>query len=106
MAQNHEDLAAELHEELGERTVTDKKTDLAGGYIAPSEINEKTSLDKQNYSSDPEFGTTPDGEEPNNHEKATLRRVGENLPASAFLIAVVELTERFAYYGAQGSWYG
>jgi POT family proton-dependent oligopeptide transporter len=99
MAQNHEDLAAELHEELGERTHDDKKTDLAGGYIAPSEINEKQSFDK---GSDPEFGTTPDGEEPNNHEKATLRRVGENLPASAFLIAVVELTERFAYYGAQG----
>lgn len=28
--------------------------------------------------------------------------MGENLPASAFLIAIVELTERFAYYGAQG----
>ncbi|KAF5545429.1 proton-dependent oligopeptide transporter POT family [Fusarium phyllophilum] len=101
MAQNHEDLAAELHEELGERVPTEKKTDLAGGYIAPS-IDEKKSLDKQHYASDPEFGTTPDGEEPNDHEKATLRRVGENLPASAFLIAVVELTERFTYYGAQG----
>ncbi|KAF4505960.1 hypothetical protein G6O67_006092 [Ophiocordyceps sinensis] len=31
-----------------------------------------------------------------------LRRVGENLPASAFLTAIVELTERFTYYGAQG----
>ncbi|KAJ9416331.1 POT family proton-dependent oligopeptide transporter [Fusarium oxysporum] len=101
MAQNHEDLAAELHEELGERVPAEKKTDLAGGYIAPS-IDEKKSLDKQHYASDPEFGTTPDGEEPNDHEKATLRRVGENLPASAFLIAVVELTERFTYYGAQG----
>ena len=28
--------------------------------------------------------------------------MGENLPASAYLIAVVELTERFTYYGSQG----
>lgn len=49
-----------------------------------------------------EFGETAEGEEPNEHEKQTLRRVGENLPASAFLIAIVELTERFTYYGAQG----
>ncbi|KAM0192693.1 hypothetical protein ACHAPI_008052 [Fusarium lateritium] len=102
MAQNHEDLAAELHEELGARGPDQKKTDLAGGYIAPSEIDEKKSIDKTHYASDPEFGTTVDGEEPNDHERSTLRRVGENLPASAFLIAVVELTERFAYYGAQG----
>jgi len=53
-------------------------------------------------SSDFETGPTPDGEEPSEHERSTLRRVGENLPASAFLIAVVELTERFTYYGAQG----
>lgn len=45
---------------------------------------------------------SPDGDEPNEYEKSTLRRVGENLPVSAYLIAVVELTERFTYYGAQG----
>lgn len=45
---------------------------------------------------------TPDGDEPNEYEKGTLRRIGENLPASAYLIAIVELTERFTYYGAQG----
>ncbi|KAF4449661.1 POT family proton-dependent oligopeptide transporter [Fusarium albosuccineum] len=96
MATNHEDMAAELHEEFGER-VPNKEKDLAGGYIASPDIEKKVSIP-----SDPEYGTTPDGEEPNAHEKATLRRVGESLPASAFLIAVVELTERFTYYGAQG----
>ncbi|KFH44214.1 peptide transporter-like protein [Hapsidospora chrysogenum ATCC 11550] len=33
------------------------------------------------------------GEEPTEHEKRSLRRVGESLPASAYLIAIVELTE-------------
>ena len=49
-----------------------------------------------------ETAPTPDGDEPNAYEKSTLRRIGENLPASAYLIAIVELTERFTYYGAQG----
>ncbi|KAM5355062.1 hypothetical protein ACJ41O_001708 [Fusarium nematophilum] len=94
MATNHEDTAAELHEEFGER-MPEKKTDLAGGYIAPAD-------EKKPSESDPEFGDSAEGEEPNDHERQTLRRVGENLPASAFLIAVVELTERFTYYGSQG----
>ena len=45
---------------------------------------------------------TADGDEPNEFEKGSLRRVGENLPLSAFLIAIVELCERFTYYGCQG----
>ncbi|KZZ93875.1 Oligopeptide transporter [Moelleriella libera RCEF 2490] len=97
MAQNHEDMAAELHEEFNER-VPNKGTDLSGAYIQPSTLDEKKDLTL----ADSESGPTPDGEEPSEHEKSTLRRVGENLPASAFLIAIVELTERFTYYGAQG----
>ena len=49
-----------------------------------------------------EGAPTPDGEEPTEHGKRTLRRVGESLPASANLIAIVELTERFTFYSAQG----
>lgn len=45
---------------------------------------------------------TPDGEEPNETEKRTLRHVAENLPVSAWLVAVVELCERFTYYGMNG----
>ncbi|KAI8711792.1 hypothetical protein NCS52_01443500 [Fusarium sp. LHS14.1] len=102
MATNHEDMAAQLHEEFGERVPKpDGEKDLAGGYIAPHDIEKKVEPETA-PESDPEYGTTADGEEPNDHERATLRRVGENLPASAFLIAVVELTERFTYYGAQG----
>ncbi|TQN71706.1 Peptide transporter PTR2, partial [Colletotrichum shisoi] len=99
MAQNHEDTAAELHETLGERLPHKEMTDLAGGYIMPANA-EKPFVSSGN--ADSESGPTPDGAEPNDYEKGSLRRIGENLPASAFLIAVVELTERFTYYGAQG----
>ncbi|TDZ36995.1 Peptide transporter PTR2 [Colletotrichum trifolii] len=85
MAQNHEDTVAKLHETFGERVSRD--------------IEEKPPVSDR---SGGESGPSPDGAEPTEYEKSTLKRVGENLPASAFLIAVVELTERFTYYGAQG----
>ena len=74
---------------------------MAGGYIAHTDLDDE----KKGAFSDHEphaEGDTIDGEEPNEHEKATLRRVGETLPASAFMIAVVELMERFTFYGASG----
>ncbi|OAA78569.1 Oligopeptide transporter [Akanthomyces lecanii RCEF 1005] len=96
MAQNHEDVAVELHEEFSER-VPNKHHDAAGGYLQEPDA---LSVEKKE---DLETGLpTPDGDEPTAHERGTLRRVGESLPASAFLIAFVELTERFTYYGAQG----
>jgi len=52
-------------------------------------------LDKENQ-------ITPDGEEPTLSEKTSLRHVAENLPISAWLVAVVELCERFTYYGMSG----
>lgn len=45
---------------------------------------------------------TPIGGKPTAHEKSTLRHVGESLPYSVFLVAVIELCERFTYYGCQG----
>jgi hypothetical protein len=45
---------------------------------------------------------TADDDEPSEHEKKTLRRVGEWLPWSAWLVAIVEFCERFAYYGVSG----
>lgn len=46
--------------------------------------------------------STNDGDEPSEYERNTLRRIGENIPLSSYLIAIVELCERFTYYGAQG----
>lgn len=88
---------------MNERTNPAHPTDLAGGELRRSiaEPNSGT-IEEKDFTADSESAPTPDGEEPNDHEKRTLRRVGENLPAAAFLIAIVELTERFAYYGAQG----
>ena len=55
------------------------------------------------YSSkDGSIQDTADGEEPTEHERATLRHIGESLPLSAWLVAGVELSERFTYYGTQG----
>lgn len=45
---------------------------------------------------------TAEGEEPTEHEKSTLRHVGESLPFAVFLVAIIELCERFTYYGCQG----
>jgi hypothetical protein len=40
--------------------------------------------------------------EPSPHELATLRRVPAKIPWTAFVIALVELCERFAFYGLSG----
>jgi POT family proton-dependent oligopeptide transporter len=42
------------------------------------------------------------GVPPTAEELRTLRKVGEPLPKAAFLVAIVELCERFTYYGASG----
>lgn len=60
-------------------------------------LNEKAmDLDKEDLS------VTPDGEEPTDNEKRSLRHIAENLPVSAWLVAIVELCERFTYYGMSG----
>lgn len=90
MAQNHEDLGAELHEEFNSRKPSEQQHDAAGGYITHPVEDEKSGFgaEKSSEGSDIEAGaTTADGDEPNEWEKKHLRRVGENLPASAFLIA-------------------
>jgi proton-dependent oligopeptide transporter, POT family len=63
--------------------------------VERSIIHTGTDLDKENYES-------PVGAAPTEYEKSTLRHVGESLPASVFLVAVIELCERFTYYGCQG----
>ncbi|PYI27369.1 PTR2-domain-containing protein [Aspergillus indologenus CBS 114.80] len=64
-------------------------------------ITEVTSNEKA-YMTEKALDATPDGEEPNQEEIRTLRHVAEHLPVSAWLVAVVELCERFTYYGMSG----
>jgi POT family proton-dependent oligopeptide transporter len=40
--------------------------------------------------------------EPTEEELATLRRVSDKIPIAAFSVVIVELCERFAYYGLSG----
>ncbi|KAJ5975012.1 hypothetical protein N7481_008719 [Penicillium waksmanii] len=58
--------------------------------------------DKTAFDDVKDVSPTPDGQEPNDQEKASLRHIAENLPLSAWLVAVVELCERFTYYGMSG----
>ena len=82
-----------------ERLPERKQSDVAGGHITRGSVDH-TADEKHDLEGRGE--DTPEGEEPNEYEKEHLRRVGENLPASAFLIAIVELCERFTYYGCAG----
>lgn len=43
-----------------------------------------------------------EGDEPTEEERRSLRRVSDTIPWSAFLVAVIELCERFTYYGLSG----
>lgn len=45
---------------------------------------------------------TPDGEEPTEEEKKSLRKVADHLPWAIFIVCIVELCERFTYYGLSG----
>jgi hypothetical protein len=89
MAMNHEDAAAELHATIQQTTspIHHHAEDATG---APLPVVEKAGFE------DAEFGSAYSGEEePTEHDKKTLRRIGDKFPASAYLIAVVELCERF-----------
>ncbi|TVY37724.1 Peptide transporter [Lachnellula occidentalis] len=105
----HEMQAAELHElaveqELANReksSVNPDKVNLDLGFSQPV-ADEKKAIDSPVYDSETAYTDTPDDEEPTEHEKVVLRRIGESLPVAAWLVAIVELSERFTYYGCQG----
>lgn len=87
----HEDTAAELHATLEQRTGSighRGSVDMAGGKLGYIEKEGVTVDAEQQHDS-------ADGLEPTEHEKKTLRRIGDKFPTSAYLIAVVELCERF-----------
>ena len=91
-----------MHEEFNQRKPSQQQ-DMTGAYITRPSVSDEKKHPEAEKSSDADVETEPtaDGEEPNEYEKKHLRRVGENLPMSAFLIAIVELCERFTYYGCQ-----
>lgn len=68
-----------------------------GNDVIESAVSENTEIADEKAPID-----TPDGDEPTEQETKALRHVAENLPISAWLVAVVELCERFTYYGMSG----
>jgi len=105
-----------VHQDLATQNHTNVKTDIAGGpladhsndgYVAGDFVGEKDHHNAQSPVSsskdmDMDGGEHTGGVLPSEEERRTLRHVGDPLPKSAFLVALVELCERFTYYGAQG----
>lgn len=97
MAQNHEDAVVELHSTMAQRQGSQVIHTDASGAKLPIVEQEKSASN-----GDIETQNTADDLEPTEHEKSTLRHIGDAFPKSAYLVAVVELCERFTYYGCQG----
>ncbi|GAB1735404.1 hypothetical protein NU219Hw_g3038t1 [Hortaea werneckii] len=100
MAQIHEGDAAELHARMHDEAAPanddhKRSFDMTGGSLPVAEKGDLQDVDIQ-------VGETEEGEEPNEYEKKTLRRIGDKFPKKAYLVALVELCERFTYYGCQG----
>ena len=85
------------------------KFDMAGGIrVAGTEIENtkaKSTAIMEEDESDQTFASdlgSFGGDEPTEEELATLRKVADHMPWSAFIVALVELCERFTYYGLSG----
>ncbi|KAL4950613.1 POT family-domain-containing protein [Aspergillus filifer] len=70
--------------------------------VADTTTGPAAATEKDQFVDEKALSDTPDGEEPNAVENKSLRHVAENLPLSAWLVAIVELCERFTYYGMSG----
>lgn len=68
-----------------------------GDYEVEGKVSEDGSSEIQKQSL-----FTEDGCEPTAEEVEQLRHIGDSIPLGAWLIAVVELAERFTYYGVSG----
>ncbi|KAF7887292.1 hypothetical protein EAF00_009586 [Botryotinia globosa] len=75
---------------------------IAANSARPESAKERISPTADSRVNSFEKGNDADEEEPTDEEKQTLRRIGDSLPMSAWLVAIVELCERFSYYGCVG----
>ncbi|KAI9654023.1 MAG: peptide transporter ptr2 [Alyxoria varia] len=76
----------------------ESKLDMAGG----TNPNQLEKPDGAIYIQEGSTASSADVDVPTEEEIATLRKVADKLPRSAFLVAVIELCERFAFYGLSG----
>ncbi|KAF2001222.1 di/tri peptide transporter 2 [Amniculicola lignicola CBS 123094] len=113
---DHEMNVAQLHQELDQPSHANKANDLTGAPLdtsanfVPGVDNDTKAFSPTGSDGDKapseETGVVDEegyhGVEPTEEERKTLRKIGDPLPKAAFLVAVVELCERFTYYGASG----
>ncbi|MCJ1338699.1 peptide transporter ptr2 [Bachmanniomyces sp. S44760] len=79
----------------------EKNEDMAGG-TDPGPVETVPAGKEMQLAGETGSLSSYEGDEPTEEEKATLRHVADKLPWSAFLVAMIELCERFAYYGLSG----
>ena len=102
-----------LHQEFDGAETTSRKSatrEIFGGPSNhdPSSLPEATELrllvekDSETSLDDRNHNEADVGVEPTESEKRNLRHIGESLPYAAWLVAFVELCERFTFYGCQG----
>lgn len=76
------------------------KQDVAGGTIIPED--KVMNVDEKSIMGASDSDLSEPADYPTEEDLRTLRKVSDKLPWSAFLVAIIELAERFAYYGLQG----
>lgn len=99
-ALQHGQEAADHHPHLYGATIDD--SNVAGAHVSLEKPGALTTGSGSDGASFVQEDDGIGGIRPTAEELKTLRKVGEPLPKSAFLVAIVELCERFTYYGASG----
>ena len=90
------------HHEATTETEVERKDHLAGDVTHSNEQPISTYAGERDPEHKHSLTETAEGDEPTEEEKAALQHIGESLPLSAWLVAIVELCERFTYYGVSG----
>ncbi len=73
---------------------------MAGGTETVDAMKQECYADDRGHGH--EIADDDDADTPTEEDRQTLRKVADKLPYSTFLVALVELCERFAYYGMSG----
>ncbi|KAI9722822.1 MAG: peptide transporter ptr2 [Chrysothrix sp. TS-e1954] len=97
---DHEAELAELHA-LAVEPRKRNNQDMAGGTNSSAHVKPMGLEAVDTVSSS--VSAERDSDDPTDEEKKILRKVSDRIPWAAFLVAVIELCERFTYYGAQGT---
>lgn len=77
-------------------------TDIGGAQVDTTNAKPTAIIEKEQAPAYSSSHMSFEGDEPTEEERRTLRKVSDKLPWSAFLVAMVELCERFTFYGLSG----